>query len=181
MWNLSRASYYADFVTIPLLAAFALITDVSYHGLTAAMILMMLFGAFIWTFIEYALHRWLFHRKYRREHWVHHIAPARYIGVPPWQTFILFTLVMGGCLGSFGLDGGTGLFTGLAAGYFLYIWMHDKFHHRPRPLRGAWDGPSYWERREREHAMHHTKGIEANFGVVTPVWDMLLRTHRPAP
>lgn len=170
MHSLSPASYYADWVTIPFLVCSLLITDHLYHGLTAATALMFVLGFILWTFAEYGTHRWLFHRVFRREHWLHHIRPNAYVGVPSWQTSLVAIAVLGGCLG-FGLDLGTGLFTGLAVGYLVYFWAHDKFHHGVAK-------PGYWARRQASHAMHHKHGIEANFGVVTPVWDMLLGTYR---
>ncbi len=174
MWNISRASYYADWFTIPMLGFTALFTDVSYHGITPWAMLMFVFGAFLWTFIENAMHRWTFHRLYRKEHWIHHIRPGAYIGVPGWQTAGLFVLVLGGCWGSLGLDLGGGLFCGIASGYFLYIWAHDLFHH------GRIKPGTYWARREAAHRVHHESGKEVNFGVVTPLWDMVLGTYQPA-
>lgn len=175
MWNLTRAGYYADFVTIPFLAIFALISDVSYHGVTLAMLCFAALGFLLWTFIEYATHRWIFHWSYRREHWMHHIRPGGYTGVPSWQTSLGALMALGGCLGSFGLDIGTGLFVGVAGGYFLYIWAHDRFHHGPIPLPGT-----YWFNRMRAHDVHHSRGVEANFAVVSPFWDVIFRTYLPA-
>lgn len=171
MWNISRVSYYADWVTIPILIYTALITDVSYHGLTYIAVLMGVLGFILWTFVEYALHRWVFHRAYRKQHWIHHIRPAAFVGVPGWQTSLMLLLALGACWGSFGLDAGGGLFTGLAAGYGLYIWAHDLFHHGR-----VWPG-GYWARREEDHKGHHAHGKEVNFGVVTPLWDVLLKTR----
>lgn len=167
MWNISRASFYADWVSIPallLLALFAMTISLPALAAVAA-------GAFIWTFAEYALHRWAFHRLYRKEHWLHHIRPGAYIGVPGWQTGGLFTVILGGCWGSLGVDIGGGLFCGIAGGYFLYIWAHDRFHH------GKTKPGTYWARREADHAGHHAHGKEVNFGVVTPLWDVLLKTR----
>lgn len=176
MWNLSKSSYYADFFTIPFLGCVALISDVSYRGgLPYVTALAMILGFLVWTFIEYATHRWLFHRVYRREHWVHHIRPAAYVGVPAYQTGLGALCGMGGLMGSLGIDAGAGAFCGLAFGYVLYIWAHDRFHHRST-VPGT-----YWDRRRIAHTVHHARGIEANFGVVTPAWDMLLGTFKPNP
>jgi sterol desaturase/sphingolipid hydroxylase (fatty acid hydroxylase superfamily) len=176
MAKLTRASYYVDWVTIPFLGLGTLIADVLYHGLTVLALAMLVFGLVLWTFAEYATHRWLFHRVFRREHWIHHIRPSSYDGVPAWQSNLIALLVLGGCIGSFGLDAGAGLFAGIAAGYVLYIWAHDRFHHFPHTFRSV-----YWQGQERNHEMHHKRGIEANFGVVTPAWDMLLGTFQPNP
>lgn len=171
MWNISRASYYADFITIPILGCVAAVTDVLYHGcpsLTAG--LMFGLGVLLWTLAEYVLHRKVFHRMYRREHWIHHIRPAAFIGVPAWQSSGAFLMILGACWGSLGLDLGAGLFCGFAAGYWTYIWAHDQFHH------GRLKPGTYWHRRYLAHKEHHDSGKEVNFGVVTGLWDVLLDT-----
>lgn len=169
MWNISRASYYSDFIVIPILLLAALTAmHVTLPSLAAAAV-----GAFMWTFIEYALHRWVFHRLYRHEHWIHHIRPGAFIGVPAWQTALAFLAVLGGCWGAFGVDVGGGLFMGIGGGYFLYIWLHDRFHHGS-VVQGA---DNYVSRREAVHRGHHDSGKEVNFGVVTSLWDVLLKTR----
>lgn len=175
MWTISKASYYGDWLTIPILCLIALASDIAYHGVTFAAVAAFFVGVFIWSFVEYVMHRWVFHRLYRREHWIHHIRPGAYVGVPAWQTTIIFTLVLGGCLGSLGANVGAGLFLGIASGYLLYIWAHDRFHN------GALFTPgSYWDDRACCHQAHHDREhFEMNFGVVTPAWDMLLGTYHP--
>lgn len=169
MWNISRASYYADFITTPILMLLALYTaTITLPALAAVAV-----GAFIWTFVEYALHRWVFHRFYRKQHWIHHIRPGAFIGVPGWQSGLTLVLVLGGCWGSLGVDIGGGLFLGIAGGYMLYIWMHDQFHHGS-VIQGS---GTYLSRREADHRAHHDHGKEVNFGVVTPLWDVLLKTR----
>lgn len=169
MWNISRASYYSDFIVIPFLLLAALYAmTITLPALAAVAV-----GAFIWTFVEYALHRWVFHRLYRREHWIHHIRPAAFIGVPAWQTGLAALAVLGGCWGGFGVDVGGGLFMGLGGGYLLYIWLHDTFHHGS-VIQGS---GGYVARREADHREHHDHGKEVNFGVVTRLWDVLLKTR----
>lgn len=176
MWNLSRLAYYADFVTIPFLAIVALISDVWYHGVTVAMLGFLVLGFLLWTFMEYAIHRWLFHHVFRREHWFHHTHPAAYSTLPAsWQTGLVALAALSGCLGEFGLDIGAGLFAGIAAGYILYLWAHDRFHHGPIPLPDT-----YWFNRMCAHDIHHSRGIEANFAVVSPFWDVIFKTYLPS-
>lgn len=167
-------SYYADFVTIPIVGILALVADVSYHGLTFALILAAVVGFLAWSFVEYAMHRWLFHRTFRRDHWLHHFRPAAYVGVPSWQTTLGAAFLAVQLIGALDFDLGTGAFLGLAAGYLLYIFAHDRFHHGRLGLR-----PGYWHERRIAHLLHHAKGQEVNFGVASPAWDMLLGTYQP--
>lgn len=166
-WKLTKIAYYADFVTAPLAVLLAL----AFAPLGWPTVAGAFAGLAGWTFIEYALHRWVFHSIYRREHWAHHQKPARYIGVPPWQTGLAFVAAYVGSTWIAGAAWGTGIFTGLMVGYWLYIAVHDRIHHAANPA--ALGGYA------RRHTMHH-KGFEGNFGVISTVWDRLLGTYRAA-
>jgi sterol desaturase/sphingolipid hydroxylase (fatty acid hydroxylase superfamily) len=178
-WNISATSYYSDWVVVPILACAALITAVLYHGLTWLSPLAFVLGLIVMSFIEYGVHRWAFHNPnlYRREHWMHHLRPAAYVGIPGWHTALYFILALGGSIGSFGLDFGAWLFAGIGTYYLVYIISHDRFHHGTLGLNPT----GYWNRQARRHFVHHQKGIEANFGVACPAWDMLLGTFIPVP
>lgn len=177
MWYLSKWTYYADWVMIPIIGLSLLISDNYYHGgLSYMASALFMLGIVIWTFVEYAAHRWLLHHTFRREHWIHHIRPETYYGVPPWQSFILFILVAGGCLGALGIDLGAGLFGGICTGYLIYLWAHDRIHHR----RGTFHVGTYWDQRRRDHDVHHARGVEANFGVATHLWDVVFGTYKRA-
>lgn len=177
-WRISAESYYADWVTIPILGCGALIADVFYHGITAISPFAFLLGALVMSFIEYGVHRWAFHnpKLYRREHFLHHVRPADYVGIPGWHTALYFVLVLSGMLGSFGLDFGASMFAGVCAAYMTYIVSHDQYHHGT--LGSQPNG--YWHQQARRHFVHHERGIEANFGVSSPLWDVLLGTYLPA-
>lgn len=171
-WHLTKRSYYADFVTAPLLGIASLTYALHAQGLTFALACGLWFGALLMTFVEYAVHRWLFHRTYRREHWRHHMKPAEYIGVPGWQTMIYFVIAYALAMG-LGVSFGTGLFVGVLAGYLMYIVSHDRFHHGDPQ---SWTG--YWARQAHRHMLHHA-GKETNFGVSSPLWDRILGTYTP--
>lgn len=174
-WRISKTSYYADWITIPIIALGVLIADVSYRGLTLLSPLMFALGALAMSFVEYGSHRWAFHnpKLFRRDHWIHHIRSADYVGVPAWQTFLAFVFLLAAAWGSAGLDIGGSFFVGFCAYYFTYIAAHDGFHHGELGL--STDG--FWHNRRKAHLVHHAKGREVNFGVVTPWWDMLFGTY----
>jgi sterol desaturase/sphingolipid hydroxylase (fatty acid hydroxylase superfamily) len=172
-WQLSRAEYYVDFFTTPLLAipvvAVALRGD--FKPLAAATGLVA--GYIAWTIAEYVIHRFVFHRSYRREHWAHHVRPADYIGANPRLTFALLNLVCGVLVVILGDNFGAAAALGLLGGYFSYIVVHDRIHHEPQ---AKWPR-SIWRRQRAAHSLHHS-GVEANFGVVHPLWDFVFRTYR---
>lgn len=160
-WAQSRVSYYTDFGLVPLFILFAL-----FHIQNWTLnVLAAICGVVVWTFLEYWIHRILFHRIFKREHWLHHKDPEGYVAVPLWGTLVLHTLL----LGSLGLYL-PGLFIGLEAGYFAYILTHDRIHHGKR--ESPW---LQW--RARLHDAHHD-GWESNFGVFISTWDMVFGTLR---
>ncbi|WP_276488063.1 hypothetical protein [Ectopseudomonas mendocina] len=82
-WLMSSFAYYLDFFTVPLLVALALwLGPVQFWQIAA--------GVLIWSFVEYAMHRFLFHSLYRREHWTHHVDVLALIGISSWKTTATF-------------------------------------------------------------------------------------------
>ncbi len=176
-WRISAASYYADWFTIPLLILCAFITDYSYHGgLSWVATIAFVLGVITMSFIEYAMHRWAFHnpKLYRKDHWLHHIRPADYVGVPSYRTTFYFLIALGLLWATLGIDFGGGMFNGIAAYYLAYIFVHDRFHHGDLGLLSN----GYWNRRRLAHLRHHRHGEEVNFGVATHWWDVLFGTFR---
>jgi sterol desaturase/sphingolipid hydroxylase (fatty acid hydroxylase superfamily) len=172
-WQMGRAAYYADFVIVPVLAlCFGYV--VASRGAIDRFAAAGLFAGYVaWTIAEYAIHRFLFHRWYRREHFAHHARPTAYIGVPPWQTLLAFAAAGAAFVAFGGASFGGSAAVGLLAGYFSYIFVHQRIHHEPR-LRHA---RSLYRRPRAAHELHH-RGVEANFGVVHPFWDHVFRTYR---
>lgn len=160
-WSQGRVSYYTDFAVVPLFILFATLHIQNW----TLNVLAAICGVVVWTLLEYVIHRFLFHRLMKRQHWLHHKDPAGYVAAPLWLTLALHTLLLG-LLGSYA----PGVFIGLEAGYFAYIITHDRIHHGLR--RSSW---IQW--RARLHDAHHA-GWESNFGVIISTWDFIFRTHR---
>jgi sterol desaturase/sphingolipid hydroxylase (fatty acid hydroxylase superfamily) len=173
--KLARLGYYADWLLIPILACVAVVSDVSYHGVTAAMVLAFAAGVVLWTYTEYAAHRYLAHRTFRREHWFHHLRPQA-DAMAGWQPCLIALFVFGLFVKGFGMEWGAALFAGVAVGYVTYSIAHDRFHHS---FIGRADPGNYWDRAARRHVLHHTAGIEMNFGVTTSIWDIIFGTYLP--
>lgn len=162
-WNQSRVSYYADFVVVPVLCTIL-------AGLTTPSLLMIPVGVAIWTLLEYWIHRSIFHRLLRKEHWLHHLRPRAYVAAPAWLTAVLH--VMTG-LAFLGLGAaGLGTFVGIEAGYLAYVATHDAIHHHDRAKMGAW-----LRGLDDHHTLHH-HGEEKNFGVFTHFWDRRFGTYQ---
>lgn len=134
-------------------------------------------GLFAWTFLEYALHRFLFHTpgllKFAfQQHATHHgkvdwfapiLVKAR-LAIP-----ILPALFVLSWVGGSAAFGGW-VVAGVLAGWFYYEALHRRVH-RAAPLNAY----GRWAR--RHHLAHHFVDSKMNHGVTTPVWDMLFGTY----
>lgn len=158
-WMMTKSGYYADFFIAPI---FMIISTI-IGGFNP---LLIIAGVTIWTFLEYWIHRYLFHNFFRNDHWLHHIHDKDYIGVPWWKISLIFISVA--IIMYF--IGFNSLFTGLVLGYFMYIIFHDAIHHE------NFLTPYIWTKNAHEY--HHTSGEEVNFGLTTSFWDKVFRTYK---
>lgn len=149
------------------------VAALAHGGLHAApALLAVAAGLFVFSFIEYAAHRWLFHgtiRPFRAGHDRHHRNPMGYDALP----FFLPPLFMGGLAGLSSrllpLSYALLLAAAVALGYALYGSSHVLLHARRfrQPLLRRW---------QRFHDLHHAHP-EANFGVTTGLSDVMLGTR----
>lgn len=139
-------------------------------------------GLAFWTWTEYAAHRWLFHAhprgKNRRRllyllHGNHHDAPNDFFR-------LLFPIVPSSCIAlliygvlAFILGGVVKpFFASFLLGYLIYDYTHLLIHwHTPRSKIGKWI--------KTQHMEHHFVFHDSKYGVTSPLWDFLLKTHRP--
>ncbi|HUX83464.1 MAG TPA: sterol desaturase family protein [Halothiobacillus sp.] len=166
-------SYYADYV-VYLAAILTLSLCIRLYTPNQALIETVLSiggGLLCWSFIEYVMHRFLFHaiQPFQRMHEDHHIHPKSLIATP---TIISFTLIIvlvwlpATLIG--GLWNGLGFTLGVTIGYFVYGIIHHAMHHWR--LKNAWI-----KKRTRLHAIHH-HSPHYNYGVTMSLWDYIF--HR---
>jgi sterol desaturase/sphingolipid hydroxylase (fatty acid hydroxylase superfamily) len=131
-------------------------------------------GLASFSLVEYAIHRWLFHRPSSTMgavHQAHHDAPHGHAALPCITSAVVAVLaswvlsaIVGPAVASFFL-------CGLMSGYFYYAALHH-FEHSIRinalPFR-------FLQRRWAVHAVHHRLG-DANYGVTTSFWDRVFGT-----
>ncbi|MFO1462188.1 MAG: sterol desaturase family protein [bacterium] len=148
-----------------------------WHSVLAWLVL----GLVAWTLVEYALHRFAFHRTKGREPWRTfssglHIAHHReteardLILAPPFVGFLLapleialFSLLSGS------LARGLLIEVGLFLGYFAYEWVHWSVHFGP----ARFGLMRYWK---AYHLYHHFKDPQRAYGVTSPIWDYVFGT-----
>ncbi|MBL7716014.1 MAG: sterol desaturase family protein [Bdellovibrionales bacterium] len=140
-------------------------------------------GFFLWTFVEYILHRFVFHwegkwawskRLHFLIHGNHHDDPndQRRILMPILPAIILslpFMLIFRVTLGT---DLWMPFMSGFLVGYLAYDYMHFAVHYFDRPT-------GFVLRMKRMHMLHHFSKMEAGekFGVSTPIWDYVFGTQ----
>jgi sterol desaturase/sphingolipid hydroxylase (fatty acid hydroxylase superfamily) len=171
----SKAGYYADFAVYVILLGVLIRIGLLEHEwsqhlrwLGAAVA-----GGAVWTLIEYALHRFGFHRLpvLSALHGMHHESPRALLGTPSW----LSLAVVGGTLFLpvlylSSLNVASGVTSGVIAGYLWYGVLHHVVHHRrPRFIATRVAVASH------RHFRHHANAV-GNFGVTTAFWDHVFGT-----
>jgi dihydroceramide fatty acyl 2-hydroxylase len=123
-------------------------------------------GLVAWTFLEYVIHAWLSHtfRTFATPiHQSHHSDPRRVFTIGAWVP-VAATWLAG--LMIWGLAPGMVFYTGMAAGFVIYEWVHYRVHFAtPRTRLEAY-------LRER-HLVHHYRVADRCFGVTSPLWDQI--------
>ncbi len=155
-------------------------TEVKTDIPTLIVVLVFLVGTLGFTFMEYAVHRWVYHpphgasEAYRQAtyklHGMHHDYPKdkRRLAMPPLVAIALatsllfvFELVLGQYAFSY--------LAGFVVGYALYLMVHYTVHIYAPPrnfLRALWVN----------HSIHHYSEDEVLFGVSQPLWDYVFGT-----
>jgi sterol desaturase/sphingolipid hydroxylase (fatty acid hydroxylase superfamily) len=136
-------------------------------------------GAFLWTLMEYLIHRFLFHIPqtnrvfkaiYFYSHGIHHDAPndATRLVMPPSASIPLaigFYYLFKATAGIYHLP----LMAGFVTAYLWYDFIHFSTHF----FNWQWA----WFRKIKEnHMRHHFLSNEHNFGLSSPLWDYVFLT-----
>ena len=156
--KLSKLLYFGDFVAAP--AAILILAWLGLAGRDAGAtlwwLLALVTGLFAWTFIEYVVHRWVYHQIpfFEAYHDAHHDDPDGLVGAP---SFIAIAVIL------------------VLFGYIAYMAVHHLSHHlQPKP------GNLLYGARIR-HMAHHFHRVPGNYGIITPFWDHVFSTYVGGP
>jgi 4-hydroxysphinganine ceramide fatty acyl 2-hydroxylase len=148
-------------------------------------IALFIFGLFHWTFLEYTLHRFLFHgedywlpdiKGVIAFHWmfhgIHHTFPQEKLrlvmpiapGLAILNLFITLPLFL-----ALSPEKAFVVTAGTYIGYICYDMMHYFFHHSS-PKSG------YVREMKQIHMAHHYRDGKVAFGVSNKFWDVVFRT-----
>lgn len=180
--KLSRTHIGVPLTVFAVYAVSLLYWSVTHTSLTAVTTIGLFFLGFLsFTFVEYLVHRYVYHlsthtewrRKFQyKAHGVHHEFPKDKdrLAMPPLLSItvatillLFFRLVMG--------DFAFAFLPGFLVGYAYYLAVHYVVHIYQPPknfLRSLWVN----------HSVHHYKDGDLVFGVSSPLWDYIFGTMR---
>jgi Fatty acid hydroxylase len=170
----SKANYWATYpVDLALMLFFLAWDAVHLHVGAAALAGWFLTGVFVWTFTEYAFHRWMYHVPglaiTRWGHDKHHADPTAYVALPFLVTPVLFLPLQQLAGNWFAVRGLSAVLAGWFAGFIAYSFFHHALHHYRLPY--AW-----YRHLQSQHRIHHAIP-DVNFGVTMRGWDRVFRTE----
>lgn len=167
-----RLAYVTDFACAVAFGCLGLRASGAWYVALASLFV----GAFAFSFVEYALHRWAFHASSLLSgelHASHHHDPRQPSALPFWSSvvsapafFWLLTQATSTHVAHFVL-----------CGFFAAYFSYGVLHHLQHSIRIK-DVPFGWLRRKwAAHAVHHGR-VDVNFGVTTLLWDRVFGTYR---
>ncbi|OCK84270.1 Inositolphosphorylceramide-B hydroxylase [Lepidopterella palustris CBS 459.81] len=146
-------------------------------------------GLFLWTLVEYILHRFLFHLDYYLPdnrvgitlhfilHGIHHYLPMdKYRLVMPPTLFLALATPfwkLAHIIFAYNWYAATAVFSGGIFGYICYDLTHYFLHHRNLP---AW-----YRELKKYHLAHHFADYQNGFGVTSRFWDWVFKTEIQMP
>lgn len=145
---------------------------------------LFLAGLFVWTFVEYIMHRFVFHyvpkakwalRLHFIFHGVHHDYPndLKRLVLPPSASiplalgfyFLFNALLPANYVFAF--------FPGFIGGYLVYDMTHYAIHHFNFKS-------GIWKKIKQHHMLHHYQDPTKGYGVSSDLWDNIFRSHFPS-
>lgn len=147
------------------------------------------FGVFLWSFIEYCMHRFLFHlddylpdnrvgiTAHFLLHGIHHYLPMdKYRLVMPPTLFVVLAAPfwkLAHFIFSYSWYAATAVYCGGVFGYICYDLTHYFLHHENLPL--------WYKQLKKYHLQHHFLDYELGFGVTSRFWDDIFGTALQPP
>ncbi len=142
---------------------------------------LFILGLFIWTFVEYIMHRFVFHYMPADKPWalrihfifhgVHHDYPsdAKRLVLPPSVSIPLATGFYFLFKAILPANDVFGFFPGFILGYLIYDISHYAIHHFN--FKG-----NLWKKIKQHHMLHHYQDPGKGYGVSSPLWDKIFRS-----
>ena len=182
---LSRVNWWVvPIIYVPMILYFIFVALNTPNISILKFVLFFVLGIFIWTFMEYSLHRWAFHFEAKTKtqkrilflvHGVHHDYPqdSKRLVMPPAVSLILAVITYSVIYGITSLFGAEylvpAIFAGVVSGYLYYDMVHYSQHHMKIK------NPYYKDLKEY-HMKHHYQEPNLAFGISNKFWDRIFGT-----
>ncbi len=170
----SKWNYYLSLATDFLTAVVFLVLSIIYAKDIWASIALFVVGVIFFTFLEYAVHAWLFHENHPLKvfiegHAHHHQNPFSYDAMPFFMSAVIATFFAWLLHYIMPLGDALAIVGGMALGYFNYGIMHHIMHRTEFNSK-------YWRYMQEFHFVHHKKP-KLNHGITTDFWDRVFGTY----
>ncbi len=172
---------------VPLIIYIPVIIYLIYKAFFMAGMSVLLFaalfvaGIFVWTFVEYIMHRFVFHYvpkakwAYRLHfifHGVHHDYPndLKRLVLPPSASIplaLFFYFLYAALLPDTYVFA---FFPGFIGGYLVYDMTHYAIHHFNFKS-------GIWKKIKQHHMLHHYQDPTRGYGVSSDLWDKIFRSR----
>lgn len=152
--------------------------ELPFGSVYTYMVAMVTLGIFAWTFLEYSLHRWVFHANPPHDSYffitMHFLFHGQHHKVPFDSGRLVFPVVPAAAMLSIlytillqFLHSSTVsvLIAGVVIGYVAYDLTHYYIHYGS-PSRG-----SYYDRLRSRHMVHHFQMHDLAYGISSSLWD----------
>jgi len=180
--SLSKVHFY-----VPLIVFVPVIILLIWQALVVQQMAILAFlgytfaGLFVWTLIEYIMHRYVFHYYPKSKlgqrihfifHGVHHDYPndAKRLVMPPSASiplaaafYGLFYLILPQAIIF-------PCFLGFITGYLIYDMTHYALHHASFKSK-------FWVKLKKHHMLHHYSDPTKGYGVSSDFWDKILGSN----
>jgi len=168
-WNY-YLSLFVDCATAVVFLVFSLYTSKDIWATFALFIV----GVLFFTFIEYAVHAWLFHKNHSLKifiegHAHHHQNPFSFDAMPFFMSAVITSIFAWLFHFIMPLSDALAITGGMALGYFNYGIMHHIMHRTEFESK-------YWRYMQEFHFVHHKKPM-LNHGMTTDIWDRVFGTY----
>jgi len=170
----SKWNYYLSLLVDFITAFVFLSLSIHYTKDIWASASLFIVGIIFFTFLEYAVHAWLFHenhplRIFIEGHAHHHQNPFSYDAMPFFMSALIATIFVWILHFIMPLNDAYALIGGLTLGYFNYGIVHH-IMHRVEFKNG------YLRYMQEFHFVHHKKP-KLNHGITTDIWDRIFGTY----
>jgi len=159
-------------------SSFILLSDKNLFEL----VLLFVLGTIYWTFVEYGIHRWIYHTEFKHPtlnyflgsfHQYHHkqmddrrVYNAGYLMVYSLVPILLMPFY----LLNLNSDSLATMTLGLSAGHFFYEYVHFILHYKVH-------NGGYFNYIQKYHFYHHDYAPLKNFGNTSHLWDYIFGTY----